>query len=74
MTAGTGGRLEILQHKGGETMKSRKVVIVIEAKTDMPLKELRSIWSAIPDADYWHDCGCEFEVRKITVKRGKEGR
>ena len=64
-------------NQGGEAMKPRKlqdVDIHIKARTDMPFKELRSIWRAIPDADYWHDCGCEFEVKKVTVKVGKEGR
>ena len=58
-------------------MKPRKVIIIIEARTDMPLKELRSIWRAIPDADYWHDVGCEFEVHQVNVQavktRGRYG-
>ena len=55
-------------------MKARKVVIILEAKTDMPLKELRAVWSAIPDADYWHDCGCEFTVHQVSVQVVKEAK
>lgn len=53
-------------------MKPRKVIITLEAKTDMPLKELKSIWGAIPDQDYWHDCGCDFTVHQVSVQAVKE--
>jgi hypothetical protein len=53
-------------------MKARKVIITIEAKSDMPLKELRGAWKMFSDADYWYDIGYECKVHQVHVQVVRE--
>lgn len=55
MTVDTGVRSEIRRHKKGETMKPRKVIITIEAKSDIPLKTIKGFIE-----DDWCDYWCDF--------------
>jgi len=54
-------------------MKSRKVVIVIEAKTDAPLKEIREHYNTNVQLIF-----NDIEVHKVSIQvdksKGKEGR